>query len=79
MQTKEEHVCDLESWGTYLWHAYVQYADSFLHCISLYIAPVLHNAPAVQIAVDPDWINVTFTFSEVSNLNCNVEVVWYCL
>ena len=34
--------------------------------IHLYIAPVLQNAPAVEIAVNPDWINVIFTFSEVS-------------
>ena len=32
----------------------------------LYIAPVLQNAPAAEVAVDPDGINVIFFFSEVS-------------
>ena len=43
----------------------MQYADSFPRYIYI-IATVLQNAPAVEIAVDPDWINVIFTFSEVS-------------
>ena len=38
----------------------------FIPPLHLYIAPVLQNAPAVEIAIDPDWINVIFTFSEVS-------------
>ena len=32
------------------------------------LAPVLQHAPVVGVAVDPDEINVIFSFSEVSQL-----------
>ena len=47
-------------------HNYICSICKFIPPLHLYIAPVLQNAPVVEIAVDPDWINVIFTFSEVS-------------
>ena len=47
--------------------AYTQSTHLLPNYISL-LAPVLQTTPAVEVAVDPEWINVIFFFSEVSQI-----------
>ena len=42
------------------------------------LGPVLQTTPAVEVAVDPEWINVISFFSEVSQIELLMYLI-YCI